>query len=69
MNRSIQAEGAFAQIKANWSFRRFFRSGMNGIYTEWLLMCLTINAVHLGNRLASNEVGNSFYYQMQEDSA
>ncbi len=38
VNRSIQAEGAFAQIKANWSFRRFFRSGMNGIYSEWLLM-------------------------------
>jgi transposase len=69
VNRSIQAEGAFAQIKANWSFRRFFRYGMNGIYTEWLLMCIAMNAVHLGNRLFRNEIGNPFYYQIQEDSA
>lgn len=69
VNRSIQAEGAFAQIKANWSFRRFLRSGMDGIYTEWILMCLAMNAVHLGNRLDRNEVGNPFYYQIQDESA
>lgn len=68
VNRSIQAEGAFAQIKSNWSFRRFLRSGMNGIYTEWLLMSLAMNAVHLGNRLARDEVGTPFYYKIQEVS-
>lgn len=69
VNRSIQAEGAFAQIKANWSFRRFFRSGMKGIYTEWLLMCMAMNAVHLGYRLSRDEVGNPFYFQIPEESA
>ena len=68
-NRSIQAEGAFAQIKANWSFRRFLRSGMNGIYTEWLLSCMAINAIRLGNRLARDDVGTPFYYEIQENIA
>jgi len=67
VNRGIQAEGAFAQIKANWSFRRFLHSGMSGIHTEWLLMCLAINAVRLGNRLARDEVGSPFRYQISEE--
>ncbi len=69
VNRSIQAEGVFAQIKANWSFRRFLRAGKTGIYTEWLLVCLAMNAVHLGNRLSRDEVGNPFYYQIKDESA
>jgi hypothetical protein len=69
VNRSIQAEGAFAQIKANWSFRRFLHSGTEGVHTEWLLMCLAMNAVHLGSRLARNVVGNPFHYQIEPDAA
>ncbi len=40
-----------------------------GIYTEWLLVCLAMNAVHLGNRLSRDEVGNPFYYQIKDESA
>lgn len=69
VNRSIQAEGAFAQIKNNWSFRRFLRKGMNGIYTEWALICMAMNAIHLGNRLAQNKVGDPFYHRIEEKSA
>lgn len=69
VNRSIQAEGAFAQIKANWSFRRFLHSGIGGVHTEWLLMCLAMNALHLGNRLVRGEVGNPFHYQIEPDAA
>lgn len=69
INRSIQAEGAFAQIKANWSFRRFLYSGIGGIHTEWILMCIAMNAVRLGNRLARDEVGYPFYYQIEPNAA
>ena len=69
VNRSIQAEGAFAQIKANWSFRRFLHSGMSGVHTEWLLMCLAMNAVRLGNRLARDEVGDPFHYKIEAEAA
>lgn len=69
VNRSIQAEGAFAQIKANWSFRRFLRAGMKGIHTEWQIICLAMNAIHLGNRLSRGEVGAPFVYRILEESA
>jgi transposase len=69
VNRSIQAEGVFAQIKSNWGFTRFLRAGMKGAYTEWLLVCLALNVVRLGNRLAIGSIGNPFSYQAQPDSA
>lgn len=68
VNRSIQAEGAFAQIKANWKFRRFLSSGMGNIYTEWILACLAVNAMHLGNRLEQNLVGNPFHYRLEKSA-
>jgi len=69
VNRSIQAEGAFAQIKANWSFRRFLHSGISGVHTEWRLMCLAMNAVRLGNRLVRNEIGVPFHHRISEKAA
>lgn len=69
VNRSIQAEGAFAQIKANWSFRRFLHSGIGGVHTEWLLMCLAMNAVRLGNRLVRDDVGKPFHHQIEPYAA
>lgn len=68
VNRSIQAEGAFAQIKANWKFRRFLSAGMENISTEWILACLAINAVHLGNRLEQNLIGTPFHYRLQKSA-
>ena len=38
VNRSIQAEGVFAQIKENLSFRRFMCFGSERTKTEWILM-------------------------------
>ena len=69
INRSIQAEGAFAQIKSNWSFKRFVRKGMNGVHADWNLMCMAMNILHLGNRLAQNKVGKPFYYKIEPRSA
>jgi transposase len=68
VNRSIQAEGAFAQIKANWKFRRFLTSGMDNIYTEWILACLVVNTVHLAKRLESNLVGNPFHHKLKQSA-
>lgn len=64
VNRSIQAEGAFAQIKSNWAYKRFLRKGMNGIQAEWTLMCMSMNIVHLGYRLARGETGSPFYHKI-----
>lgn len=66
VNRSIQAEGAFAQIKNNWLFKRFLRKGINGIQTEWTLMCMSMNSVHLGYRLSRGAIGVPFYHKIED---
>lgn len=38
INRSIQAEGTFAQIKSNLSFTRFKSFGKQRTLSEWILM-------------------------------
>jgi hypothetical protein len=63
-NRSIQAEGAFAQIKANLAFRRFLCFGKQRTTTEWVLMCITMNAIRLGYRLQSRIAGTPFWYSV-----
>lgn len=68
VNRSIQAEGAFAQIKNNWSFRRFLRKGIVGVHTEWSLLCMAMNVIHLGYRLIRNEVGSPYYHKIQDSA-
>ena len=63
VNRSIQAEGAFAQIKANLSFRRFMCFGSHRTTTEWILMCLAMNAIRLGHRMTKDLTGIPFWYE------
>ena len=55
LNRSIQAEGAFAQVKANRGFRRFLCFGMERGMTEWIIQCLAVNVIHLANRVFGDE--------------
>ncbi len=43
VNRSIQVEGAFGQVKNNMRFNRFRRRGMNKVSCEIMLMCLGAN--------------------------
>ncbi|MFL8675566.1 transposase [Clostridioides sp. GD02404] len=37
MNRSIQAEGAFTQVKQNMNFRRFLSRGKENILSECII--------------------------------
>ncbi|WP_227860632.1 MULTISPECIES: hypothetical protein [unclassified Clostridioides] len=39
MNRSIQAEGSFAQVKQNMKFRRFLSQCKKMFYQNTLLCC------------------------------
>ncbi|NCB72693.1 MAG: hypothetical protein EOM45_13065 [Clostridia bacterium] len=63
VNRSIQVEGAFAQINANLSFRRFICFGSERTTTEWMLMFLAMNAIRLGHRMTKNLTGIPFWYK------
>lgn len=63
-NRSIQAEGAFAQIKANNSFRRFLCFGRERTTTEWILMSLAVNITRFSYRLEQGLAGKPFWYSI-----
>ena len=43
INRSIQVEGAFGQIKQNMQYTRTRRRGLEKVSCEFMLMCLGVN--------------------------
>ena len=43
INRSIQVEGTFGQIKQNMNYERIRRRGLNKVSCEIMLMCLGVN--------------------------
>jgi transposase len=51
MNRSIQAEGAFGEIKADMDFRRFLCRGTQNILAESILLGLAHNVNKLHNKI------------------
>ena len=57
MNRSIQVEGAFAQIKWNYDFKRFLLRSNTKVLTEMLLLCFGHNIKKLYNKLRKNKSG------------
>ncbi len=57
LNRSIQAEGAFAVLKEDYGFRRFLRRGMANVLTEALLYAMAYNINKLHCKMLRNETG------------
>lgn len=43
INRSIQVEGTYGQIKQNMNYTRFRRRGMDSVECEFMLECLGVN--------------------------
>jgi len=61
VNRSIQAEGSFANLKANMSFRRFLNSGKKAVYAEYLIHCMALNTLTFSHWLEQGLVGTPFW--------
>jgi len=53
INRSIQAEGAFAVIKEDYAFRRFLTRGTENVRIEMLLMAIGYNLHRLHCKIQS----------------
>ena len=51
MNRSIQAEGAFAVLKREYGFRRFLMQGTENVRTECLVHAMAFNINKLYNQM------------------
>ena len=54
MNRSIQAEGAFGQLKHNRSFKRFLTGGNIKVLAELLFLGLSQNIAHFVSKCNSS---------------
>ena len=53
-NRSIQAEGSFAQVKHNMNFKRFLSKGNKNVLSECILVALAHNISKLHNKIMNN---------------
>ena len=59
VNRSIQVEGTFGQIKQNMNYERIRRRGIKNVSCEIMLMCLGVNIRRYFNSLNSNKFKNN----------
>ncbi|ATD56167.1 IS1182 family transposase [Clostridium chauvoei] len=61
MNRSIQAEGSFAQVKHDMNFRRFMCRGQKNVLAESILIAMAHNVNKLHNKIQSNRTGKHLF--------
>lgn len=61
INRSIKAEGSFAQIKQDMGFRRFLLKGKQNVWAESILLAMTPNVNKLHNKIQSERTGTHLF--------
>ena len=61
MNRSIQAEGSFAEIKQNMGFRRYLSKGKKNVLAESVLLAMAHNINKLHNKIQSDRNGTHLF--------
>jgi transposase len=57
MNRSIQAEGSFADIKQDMKFRRYLSKGTSNVLAESVLLAMARNINKLHNKIQNGKTG------------
>ena len=57
MNRSIQAEGSFANVKEDMGFRRYLYRGKTNVLAESILIAIAFDMNRLHNRIQSGRIG------------
>ncbi|MBE6053512.1 MAG: IS1182 family transposase [Clostridium sartagoforme] len=61
MNRSIQAEGSFAQIKQDMNFRRFMCRGQRNVLAESTLLAMAHNINKMNRKIQSDRTGKHLF--------
>ena len=61
MNRSIQAEGSFAQLKQDMGFRRFLSRGKENVLAESILLAIAHNINKLHAKIQSEKTGTHLH--------
>lgn len=67
MNRSIQAEGGFADIKRDSGFTGFLCRGTDNVFAEYVLYALTHNPGRLHGRIR-NDKPEPHLYALKADN-
>ena len=68
MNRSIQAEGSFGDLKQNSGFRRFLCRGTQNVKAESILLSLAHNMNKLHHKIQTERTGTHLF-SMKKKSA
>lgn len=61
MNRSIQAEGSFGELKQDMGFRRFLCKGKQNVLAESILLAMAHNINKLHNKIQSGRTGTHLF--------
>ena len=61
MNRSIQVEGSFADIKADMGFRRYTYRGMENILAQNIILAIAHNINKLHNKIQNDRTGQHLF--------
>ena len=61
INRSIQAEGSFADLKWDRGFKRFLCRGNTNVYAECVLLAISHNIEKLHNKIQRGTVGTHLH--------
>jgi transposase len=67
MNRSIQAEGSFANVKEDMNFRRYLYRGKENVLTQSILVAIGFDINKLHHRIMSGRIGTHLY-ELKETS-
>ena len=61
MNRSIQAEGSFGDIKQDMQFRRYLTKGNANVLAESILLAIARNINKLHNKIQNGKTGTHLF--------
>ena len=67
MNRSIQAEGGFADIKGDSGFTRFLCRGTDNVFAEYVLYAMAHNLGWLHSRIQNDKLDLHLYELKEEE--
>lgn len=61
MNRSIQAEGSFAEVKQDMEFRRYLYRGIENVTAQSVILAIAHNVNKLHNKIQSGRTGQHLF--------
>lgn len=61
MNRSIQAEGSFADVKTDMNFHRYLCRGKNNVFAESILIAMAHNVIKLHHKIQRECTGTHLF--------